>query len=253
MKYRLKVLGWHVLASTALLALIVGALYLGWYRWPGWYLADMLSVLPIMVAVDVAIGPLLTFVIASPTKPLRTLSRDIAVIALVQLVALGYGCTTLWRGRPLYYAYAAYQITAVQATQLHPEDAALGQQHNPSLAPHWYSTPRWVYAPLPDDDAKASGDIMKSAMSGGGDVTDMPRYYQPWQNGLPELRKQLRKIDTWQFFSKKTKTVLKQRLVALGFPADAPVTMPFTGHGAPLLAVFDLQTLEIKALLSTEP
>jgi hypothetical protein len=29
--------------------------------------------------------------------------------------------------------------------------------------------------------------------------------------------------------------------------------MPFTGHGAPLLAVFDLQTLEIKALLSTKP
>jgi hypothetical protein len=252
MKYRLKVLGWHVFASTCLLGLIVGALYLGWYRWPGWYLADMLSVLPITVGVDVAIGPLLTFVIASPTKPLRTLVRDIAVIALVQLVALGYGCTTLWLGRPLYYAYSAYQITVVQATQLHAEEIALGQQHNPSLAPHWYSFPRWVYAPSPDD-AKTSGEVVKSAMSGGSDVTYMPRYYQPWQQGLPEIRKQLRKIDTWQFFSKKDKTVLKQRLVELGFPADAPVTMPFTGHGAPLLAVFDLKTLEIKALLSTKP
>jgi hypothetical protein len=252
MKYRLKVLGWHIFVSTCLLVLIVGALYFGWYRWPGWYLADMLSVLPITVGVDVAIGPLLTFVIASPTKPLRALSRDIAVIALVQLVALGYGCTTLWLGRPLYYAYSAYQITVVQATQLHPDDIALGQQHNPSLAPHWYSFPRWVYAPLPDDE-KTSGEIVKSAMSGGSDVTDMPRYYQPWQNGLPEIRKQLRKIDTWQFFSKKDKTVLKQRLVELGYPADAAVTMPFTGHGAPLLAVFDLKTLEIKALLSTKP
>ena len=90
-------------------------------------------------------------------------------------------------------------------------------------------------------------------MSGGSDVTYMPRYYQPWQKGLPEIRTQLRKIDTWQFFSKKDKTVLKQRLVELGFPADAPVTMPFTGHGAPLLAVFDLKTLQIKALLSTKP
>jgi hypothetical protein len=252
MKYRLKVLGWHVLASTGLLFFLMGALYLGWYRWPGWYLADMLSVLPITVGVDVAIGPLLTFVIASPTKPLRVLARDIAVIAIVQLVALGYGCTTLWLGRPLYYAYSALQITVVQATQLHAEDIALGQQHNPSLAPHWYSLPRWVYATLPDD-AKRSGAIVKSALSGGSEVTDMPRYYQPWQNGLPELRKQLRKIDTWQFFSKKDKTVLKQRLVALGFPADAAVTMPFTGHGAPLLAVFDPQSVQIKALLSTKP
>jgi hypothetical protein len=194
----------------------------------------------------------MTFVIASPTKPLRVLARDIAIIALVQLVALGYGCTTLWRGRPLYYAYSALQITVVQATQLHAKDIALGQQYNPSLAPHWYSLPRWVYASLPND-AKASGEIAKSVINGGSGVTGMPRYYQPWQNGLPELRKQLRKIDTWQFFSKNDKTMLKQRLVALGFPADAAVTMPFTGHGAPLLAVFDPQTLEIKALLSTKP
>jgi hypothetical protein len=252
MKYRLKVLGWHVLASSCLLLVILGALYLGWYRWPGWYLADMLSVLPITVGVDVAIGPLLTFVIASPTKPLRALARDIAFIALVQLVALVYGCTTLWQGRPLYYAYSAFQITVVQATQLHPEDIALGQQHNPSLAPHWYSLPRWVYARLPEDE-KTSASIVQSALGGGTDVTDMPRYYQPWQNGLPELRKQLRKIDTWQFFSKKDKTVLKQRLVALGVPADAAVTMPFTGHGVPLLAVFDPNTLRIEALLSTKP
>jgi len=252
MKYRLKALGWHVLASTCLLLLIVGALYLGWYRWPGWYLADMLSVLPITVGVDVAIGPLLTFVIASPSKPLRALSRDIAVIALFQLVALVYGCTTLWQGRPLYYAYSALQITVVQATQLHSEAIALAQQHNPSLAPHWYSLPRWVYAQLPTDE-KASGEIVKSAVNGGSDVTAMPRYYQPWENGLPELRKNLRKIDTWQFFNKKDKTVLKQRLVALGYPADAAVTMPMTGHGTPLLAVFDLQSLQIKALLSARP
>jgi hypothetical protein len=35
MKYRLKALGWHFLASTCLLLTIIGGLYLGWYRWPG--------------------------------------------------------------------------------------------------------------------------------------------------------------------------------------------------------------------------
>jgi hypothetical protein len=90
-------------------------------------------------------------------------------------------------------------------------------------------------------------------LDGGSGVTGLPRYYQPWQNGLPELRSQLLKIDTWQFFTKKDKAILQQRLVALGLPADAAVTLPFTGHGAPLLAVFDPQTLRIKALLSTKP
>jgi hypothetical protein len=252
MKYRLKMLGWHVFASTCLLLIIVGALYLGWYRWPGWYLADMLTVLPIAVGVDVVIGPLLTFVIASPTKPRRTLARDIAFIVFVQLVALGYGCTTLWKGRPLYYAYSAKQITVVQASQLTSAAITLAQQHNPELAPHWYSLPRWVYATFPDD-GNARAETVRAILNGGSGVTSLPRYYQPWQNGLPELRKQLLKVDTWQFFSKRDKAVLKQRLVAQGFPADAAVTMPFTGHGAPLLAVFDPQSLQIKALLSTKP
>ncbi len=252
MKYRLKALGWHFLASSCLLLLIIGTLYLGWYRWPGWYLAGMLKVLPITVGVDAALGPLLTCIVASPTKPRRMLVRDIAVIAVVQLVALGYGCTTLWQWRPLYYAYSVNPIEVIQALELDPTQIALGQKSNPDLAPHWYSLPRWIYAPLPND-ADLSTKIVQSAINGGNDVTDMPTYFQPWQNGLPDLRKQLGKIDDSKFFGNKDKAVLKRRMAELGIPADARVTMPVTGRGTPLLAVFDLHTMRIQALLSAVP
>ena len=252
MKYRLKALGWHFLASTCLLLVIIGGLYLGWYRWPGWYLAGLLKVLPITVGVDAALGPLLTFIIASPTKPLRILARDIAFIAVVQLVALVYGSVTLWQGRPLYYAFSVNQISVVQATELDPTEIALGQQRNPDLAPHWYSLPRWIYAPLPED-SKTSDAIIQSAITGGNDVTDMPRYFQPWKNGLPELRKQLQKVADWKYFSVHQRKLLAQRMAERGFPADAAITMPVTGRDVPLLAVFDLQTLEIKAMLSAKP
>jgi hypothetical protein len=252
MKYRLKALGWHFLASTCLLLTIIGGLYLGWYRWPGWYLAGMLKVLPITVGVDAALGPLMTFIIASPSKPLRSLARDIAVIAVVQLVALVYGSMTLWQARPLYYAYSVNEISIIQGMDLDSAQIALGQQSNPDLAPHWYSLPRWIYAPLPDD-AKISDAIVRSAITGGNDVTDMPRYYQPWRNGLPDLRKKLQKIDDSRFFSIKDKTVLKQRMAERGIPVDTPATIPVTGHGTPLLAVFDLHTMEMRALLSAKP
>ena len=38
-----------------------------------------------------------------------------------------------------------------------------------------------------------------------------------------------------------------------GIPVDTPATMPVTGRGTPLLAVFDLHTMEMKALLSAKP
>ena len=45
MKFRLKAFGLHLAASTCALTLILGGLYLGWYRWPGWYLTGVLHVL----------------------------------------------------------------------------------------------------------------------------------------------------------------------------------------------------------------
>jgi hypothetical protein len=252
MKFRFKAFGWHFCGSASLLTLIIGGLYLGWYRWPGWYSAGMLTVLPITVGVDACIGPLLTFVVANPNKPRRELARDISIIVAVQLIALTYGTTVLWHGRPLYYAYSVNQLEVVQAMEIPPEELAFGQQHNPELTPHWYSRPRWVYAPLPDDPNKSQA-IVNAAMRGGTDVTGMPSYYQPWTNGLAELRKTLRKVDDSRFFSGKEKEYLKQRMRALGFAPDGATTIPFTGRGRPLLAVFDLETMQLKALLLPHP
>jgi hypothetical protein len=248
MNFRLKAFAWHFGSSACLLTLVIGGLYLGWYRWPGWYSAGMLLVLPITVAVDVAIGPLLTFIVANPNKPRRELARDISIIAAVQLIALSYGTIVLWHGRPLYYAFSVNQLEVVQAMEIPPEEITLGEQRNPELTPHWYSLPRWIYAPLPDDTNKSQA-IVNSAIGGGTDVTGMPSYYQPWTKGLPELRRTLQKVDDSKFFSGKEKEFLKLQMQALGFAPDAATTIPFTGRGRPLLAVFDVNTMQLKALL----
>src|SRR6516165_11953142 len=102
MSSRLRAFGLHVLGSAAVLTLVLGLLYLGWYRWPGWYLASVLHVVGIVVMVDLVLGPTLTLIVSSPTKRLPALARDIAIIVTVQFVALVYGTATLWSGRPLY-------------------------------------------------------------------------------------------------------------------------------------------------------
>ena len=251
MKYRLKVLGWHVLASTCLLALIVGALYLGWYRWPGWYLADALKVLIVLASVDLAVGPLLTSVVAAPGKPWRILKRDIAIIATVQIIALIYGTVSLWNGRPLYYAFSENVLQLVQAYDIDAREGALGGQSNAELAPHWYSLPRWIWAPLPQDSNERDR-IMRSAITGGDDVVSMPQYFKRWEQGLPALRQQLKKVDDLGFFSRPDKTALKRRMRAAGWSPEQPNSLPFIGRGAPLLAVFDRTTLEIKAIFRAE-
>jgi hypothetical protein len=248
MKSRLKAFAWHFTGSAGVLVVVLGTLYFGWYRWPGWYLTGVLHVLPVVVAVDLIIGPLLTFVIASSKKSSRELGRDIACIVAVQIVALGYGSVTLWHGRPLYYAFSENTLSVIQAMDLEPQDVELGRQTNPVFAPYWYSLPRWIWAPLPAD-SKTRDEIIKSAITGGFDVTARPRYYKDWSQGLPSLREDLRKVDDLRYFSADQRKLLRERMRASGFPPDEPITLPLTGHGIPLLAVFDPKTLRIRALL----
>jgi hypothetical protein len=219
-------------------------MYLGWYRWPGWYLADVVQVATVLAGVDLVAGPLLTFVIASPVKPRRALMRDIAVIATIQLIALAYGSVSLWHGRPLYYAFSEDVVQLVQAYDLEDAELAIARKQNAPLRPHWYSLPRWIWAPLPQDSEERDR-IMASAVSGGSDVVSMPRYYKPWDAGLPALRSQLKRIDDIKYFSGNQKKLLAARVRAAGLAADQPNAIALTGRGRPLLAVFDRANLKI--------
>jgi hypothetical protein len=251
MKFRLKAFGLHLLASTVALSSILGTLYLGWYHWPGWRLADVVHVFLVMVGVDVVVGPLLTFVIARSTKPRRELARDIAMIVTVQLVALVYGTVSLWHGRPLYYAFSENVLQLVQAYDIDAQETALARQQKAELAPHWYSLPRWVWAPLPQDPDER-GKIVTSAIGGGDDVISMPRYFKPWEQGLPALRTQLKKVDNVAYFSVAEKKMLKERMRAAGLPPEQLNSMPLTGRGYPLLAVFDPASLKMTAILKAK-
>jgi hypothetical protein len=248
MSRRPKTFGLHLLGSSIVLTIVLGGLYLGWYRWPGWYLTGAARVAGLVLCIDLVLGPLMTLIIASPRKPQRELARDISIIVVVQLSALVYGTMTLWQGRPLYYTFSADRLEMVQASQLEPHEIALAKQQNPTFAPHWYSLPRWIWAPLPDDKDEATR-IMSSAITGGTDVIEMPRYFKPWDKGLPDLAKQLRKVDDAKVFSPAEKQVLKSRMSQLGFPGDQPITLTLWGKGRPLIAVVDRPSLRIVAII----
>jgi hypothetical protein len=248
MKYRLRAFALHLLGSTCLLSLAIGGLYFGWYRWPGWYLTEVTKVLALVVLVDLALGPTLTFLVAAPKKQLQVLARDIAIIVTVQLAALVYGWVTLWQGRPLYYTFSVDRLEIVQASDLKRDEIAQAQRDNPALAPHWYSRPRWIYAPLPDDPAMAAR-IVNGAVFGGDDIIDMPRYFKPWDAGLPKLRSQLQAVAELKGLNKAEKQHMEARLSTLGLSPGERNAIVMWGAIRRALVIFDPETLKIRVIL----
>jgi hypothetical protein len=248
MRFRLTAFGLHLLGSACALTLVLGGLYLGWYRWPGWYLTGVLHVVGIVLIVDLALGPSLTLIVANPGKPRRSLARDISMIVAVQVTALAYGAVTLWMGRPLYYTFSVDRLEMVQASDLKTPDVVLGLRDNPALSPYWYSLPRWVWAPLPADPQEAE-KIVGGAVFGDTDVIEMPRFFKPWHQGLPALQAKLAVVDSIIYFSRIEKRRLKARMAALGMAVDQKNAMVMWGGSRRVLAVFDPKTLRIVALL----
>jgi hypothetical protein len=251
MRFRLKAFGLHVLGSACALTLVLGGLYLGWYRWPGWYLTGVISVAAIMGSVDLVLGPLLTLLVASPTKPGRVLARDIAVIVCVQLVALVYGAVTLWYSRPLYYTLYGNRLQVVQASELDRTEITAARNQNPDLAPTWYSLPRWAWAQMPEDPA-ARNQAIAVMRATDKSLNQMPRYFKPWTTAAAQLRSELRTPDQQYFFSSNERKELRRRMATQGMDPDRPATMPLLGHEKPLLAVFDPSTLDIRAIMRAD-
>jgi hypothetical protein len=251
MRFRLKAFGLHLSASATLLTLILGSLYLGWYRWPSWYLTGVLHVVAIVAIVDLALGPTLTLIVASPCKPRRALVRDIAVIVVVQLAALVYGAITLWLGRPLYYAFSVDRLQMVQASELQASEITLARAQNPALTPHWHSLPRWIWAPLPENPDEAA-KIAQGAVFGGQDVVQMPRYFRPWEQGLPKLREQLKPLDEIQALSRAEKHRLRVRMSQLGLAPEERNALLMWGNIRRVLVIFDPSTLHIRVMLKPD-
>lgn len=249
MKFRFKAFGLHLLASACVLTLVLGTLYLGWYRWPGWYVVGVSTVVVVLIAVDLTLGPLMTLVVARASKPRAELVRDIGIIAAVQLCALAYGTVSLWNGRPLYYAFSTSTLQLVQGYDFNDAELSTARKQHAAIQPHWYSLPRWIWAPLPKNPEEAE-KIVVATVTGGDDVTSMPQYFRPWEQGLPELRKQLKRVDDVPYFSKRDKAALKQRMRALGLDSAQANALPLMGRGGTLLVVFDAAKLKVAAIIA---
>lgn len=119
---RLHAGGWHLLLSILIALAVTGLVYGLWY--PGAYvrMAGGTGLLLTIIAVDVVVGPLLTFLIFDIRKPRRYLVFDIAVIGLVQATALAYGMYSVFLARPVAMVYEGDRFRVISAADVVREE-----------------------------------------------------------------------------------------------------------------------------------
>lgn len=125
MSLRVRASGLHFLISASIALLASLLVFLVWYPSPYSTLAGGLALFAMLVGIDVILGPVLTALVASPTKPSAELRRDIGLIVLVQLLAFGYGMYTIAMARPVHLVFEVDRLQVVTAADIEPSQ--LGQ------------------------------------------------------------------------------------------------------------------------------
>ena len=170
--------GIHSICSV-LVALLAAWLVFGiWYVFPFRELAGGRELFLLVVSVDVVCGPLLTFVLFSPKKSRKELWVDLGLVALIQLVALGYGMWTVWQARPLYLVHEVDRFKVISALDV---DAVQLNFLPLSLKSQLWIGPQTVDIRPPKNIDEQNNVLFESA-AGGRDYGARPEFYIPYDD-----------------------------------------------------------------------
>lgn len=171
MKEKLKASGIHLSISAFIIGLFYIFVLTVWYPSPFFQVSGLLGIMLMLVAIDLVLGPLLTFIVFKPKK--KSLKFDLSVIVAIQLAALVYGAIAVYGGHPVYIAYTVDRFTLVSANEINPEDAKYKE-----FKVSTFGKPIIVYAKSPEDREDRNKLLFESILS-GKDLEHHPEYYEP--------------------------------------------------------------------------
>jgi len=138
---RLKAFLLHLAFSTTMALLAMLLVFRLWYPAPLHDAQGVTNIFLMLLLVDVVLGPLLTLLVYKVGK--KSLITDLAVIACLQMAALGYGLWTVAEGRPAWIVYNVDRFDVVAAVDI--DARHLNEVPNQYRNASW-SGPQWVGA-----------------------------------------------------------------------------------------------------------
>ncbi len=247
-KDRLRASGIHFCISLAVASLAALLVFLVWYPWPYREISGGRQLFLILVSVDVVLGPLITLMIFNRAKPRRELVRDLAIVGLIQLSALGYGMWTVFVARPVHLAFEFDRFRVIHAVDVPVE---LLDRAPPQLR----SLPLFDRPVVAVRQFKSANEQYEATMAalGGVHLGARPDLWQPYQQARMRV-----------LLAAKPATQLKQRfpdqaaliddaIASSGQPIGSLVSLPLVGRDSYWTVLLDAGTAEVVGFIPLDP
>jgi hypothetical protein len=202
---RFKAAAIHFAISVVVASLVLSLMIFVWYPPPLFEVLGGFGLVSILAGVDVALGPLLTLVVYKQNKP--SLKFDLAVIAALQLGALLYGVYVVSIAKPAYIVWVRDRFELVTAVDI-SDKVEYASQKSRFKHPGWLG-PEYIGVSFPAN-AQERSELMFSAVQGGADIHQLPKYYDELESSLPEIIKVSRPISELGALNPTAKTKVSE-------------------------------------------
>lgn len=230
----------HLGVSLAVAALAAAVVFGVWYPYPYRDLSGGRELFVLLVSVDVILGPLITLVVFDRRKPRRELVRDMLLVALIQLSALGYGLWTVSVARPVWLVFEYNRFRVVHAIDVPPEllhQAPVDLQSLPWSGPQLLSL-----RPFKSQDEYF--DATMAALKGFA-LAAQPGLWQSYEQGRPGVLEVARPLSALQARFESHAADMAQRARQAGRQENQVVWVPMLGRKTFWTVLLDAQSGQV--------
>jgi len=239
-KDRFKASGIHLCISV-ILAALAGALVFGlWYPYPYREISGGRELFLLLVSVDVVLGPLITLAIFDRRKPRGELIRDLSVVGVIQLAALGYGMWTVFVARPVHLAFEYSRFVVVHAVDV-PQDMLSQAPSDLQSLPLVGPTPLSL-RPFKDNNEKMNATL--AAMQGAA-LSARPDLWQSYAAGSADVLQTAKPISLLKSRFPMRASDIDMAVAAVGRKPEALVYVPMIGRKSFWTVFLDPVTADI--------
>ncbi len=189
---RLRAAGIHLMSSLIVAAIAASVVFLVWYPWPYRIISGGEDLFLLLISVDIVMGPLITLAIFNIKKPRKELKRDLSIIVVLQLAALGFGLHTVYMARPVVLALEVDRFRVTTAVGVVEAELAKAQEGFRELS---LTGPRLVNTATPTEEERYDAIMLGMA---GADLGTRPTFWRTWDDSArARVRKAGKPVSQW--------------------------------------------------------
>jgi hypothetical protein len=243
-KARSKAAGIHLAISLGVAAIAAALVFGIWYPYPYREISGGRELFLLLVTVDVLLGPLITFAVFNRTKPVAELRRDLAIVGLIQLAALGYGLWTVCVARPVHLVFEIDRFRVVHAIEV-PSDlmdqVPSGIDALPLTGPTLLSVRSFR-------NSQEQSNATLAALQ-GIPIGARPDLWQSYAAGKAEILREAKPVASLKTRFAGRASEIDSLLAREGRQTDKTVYLPLVGRKTFWTVLLDADTADVIAFL----